>query len=267
MGNEQSFVQTKKKKLREIERKEREDKLEEIAQVEFESKLAEGTTATCYKGIWKQKEVAIKQFKEEGEITQFTKELSILRKVGHHSHIVNYLTCNERKRFIVLEFVLNGTLFDLFQSDHILQWPDRFSIANDIVHALLFLHNNGICHADLRSSNLLVTNFSPYKVKLFDFSSSRLLNDPEINEGDWLGDLRWQPPEVCTRRTNKMLQSPIEYPLKVDVYSFGVVLFELATGKIPFSDLVENSMIARSIIEGDRPKLPENIPGTHFSIL
>jgi predicted Ser/Thr protein kinase len=78
MGNEQSFVQTKKKKLREIERKEREDKLEEIAQVEFESKLAEGTTATCYKGIWKQKEVAIKQFKEEGEITQFTKELSIL---------------------------------------------------------------------------------------------------------------------------------------------------------------------------------------------
>ena len=49
--------------------------------VEFESKLAEGTHASVYKGIWNGMEVAIKQFREEGEKEYFTTELLILRFV------------------------------------------------------------------------------------------------------------------------------------------------------------------------------------------
>jgi serine/threonine protein kinase len=60
-------------------------------------------------------------------------------------------------------------------------------------------------------------------VKVFDFSSSKLIEDPSIYEGKWSGNIRWQPPEVAKRKSDRTTR--IEYPFKVDVYSFGMVLW------------------------------------------
>lgn len=88
--------------------------------VEFESKLAEGTTSTVYKGVWSGIEVTIKQFREHGEKLEYMNELSILRKLETHPNIVSYLTCNDNQRFIVLEYIVNGTLHELLQVTSIL---------------------------------------------------------------------------------------------------------------------------------------------------
>ena len=80
-------------------------------------------------------EVAIKQFREEGEEKEFLMELMILKfpnfllnidwncRQLKHANVVTLLAANVSKRFLVLEFIVNGTLHDLLQSDHLISWP------------------------------------------------------------------------------------------------------------------------------------------------
>ena len=53
---------------------------------------------------------------------------------------------------------------------------------------------------------------APYKVKIFDFASSIVLNDPSFLDVELNGDIRWQPPEICKHRNGEA--APIDY-LKV----------------------------------------------------
>jgi len=265
MGNESSHERKKHKRPSSEVNEKKETKLGDEAEVEFESKLAEGTTATAYKGLWSGNEVAIKQFREEGEQTEFLRELLILSKV-RHANIIHFYSSNATKRFIILEFMVNGTLLNAIQRDHAISWPDRrISIGYDITKGMNYLHGNGIVHCDLRCANCLVASFYPYKVKIFDFSSSKMINDFDINQGIWSGDIHFQPPEVCKRVIERVIR--IDYPMKVDLFSFGMTLLELITSKIPFEEYSEEATIARQIMDGIRPKIPEDTPSQYSGII
>lgn len=120
---------------------------------------------------------------------------------------------------------------------------------------MIYLHNMGIIHRDLKSRNILTDN--NWHIKIADFDLSRIRqatlykNDPSST---LVGTPSWMAPELI---------QGLKYDEKVDVYSFGMVLFELMTGEVPFASLYRPSemnhvrIVYDVVKHGTRPLLPD----------
>jgi serine/threonine protein kinase len=161
---------------------------------------------------------------------------------------------------IVTEYMSGGSIHDhIHRGDWVQTASPKLlrSIAKDITLGMLYLHNEGIIHRDLKSRNILTDN--NWHTKIADFDLSRIRettiykNDPSSS---LIGTPSWMAPELI---------QGLKYDEKVDVYSFGVVLFELFSGEIPFASLYGQELnhvrIVYDVVKhGARPIIPEYVP-------
>jgi non-specific serine/threonine protein kinase len=108
--------------------------------------------------------------------------------------------------------------------------PEALRIAIAVVQALAVLHRHGIVHRDLKPSNIFVTAGS---IKVLDFGLARpaaaetvLTSDEVTLAGTFAGTPRYAAPEL-------LLGSPAD--ARADQFSLGVILFEMLTGRPPFT--------------------------------
>jgi len=99
-------------------------------------------------------------------------------------------------------------------------------LIRDIADALAYLHRHQIIHCDVKPSNILLTDETPYRIKICDFGQSRGNASEDFQV---VGTPLYASPE--------QLRNPRESAdgkgFRWDVYSFGVVAFKLLTGKLP----------------------------------
>jgi serine/threonine protein kinase len=118
--------------------------------------------------------------------------------------------------------------------------PDRLlqtaSYGEGVIHlgvqlaeALAYMHRKGICHLDLKPSNVLLTPSG--KPMLLDFNLSQ---DQELELHMVGGTLPYMSPEQLEATAGR---EPAELDARSDVFSLGVILYELLTGSVPFSPL------------------------------
>lgn len=157
---------------------------------------------------------------------------AIARRSSHSSAL------NPPRLLILLELLPNNLA--LFARKHreridLQQW---FDWALQIAEALVFLHEKGCVHADIKKENMLLTE--DLNVKLCDFNSAVFPNpsDPP-RDGLGLGTPAYCAPEL-SRATGGLGATSFSYP--IDIFSLGAVLYSLATGYEPFSK-------ARSVVE------------------
>ncbi len=106
-----------------------------------------------------------------------------------------------------MEYVPNGTLFDLlqYQSEAKLPWDLRYQLAIDIADGIALLHRQHILHRDLRSHNILLNIVEGrLRAKLSDFGlstvkSSVRTHSTVIKKTESVGTLAWMAPELHKR--------------------------------------------------------------------
>nr|XP_055158345.1 atrial natriuretic peptide receptor 2 isoform X5 [Nyctereutes procyonoides] len=184
-------------------------------------------------GHFKGNVVAIKHVnKKRIELTrQVLFELKHMRDV-QFNHLTRFIgACIDPPNIcIVTEYCPRGSLQDILENDSInLDWMFRYSLINDLVKGMAFLHNSIIAsHGSLKSSNCVVDSRFVLKITDYGLASFRSTAEPDDSHALYAKKL-WTAPELLSGNP-----LPTTGMQKADVYSFGIILQEIALRSGPF---------------------------------
>jgi serine/threonine-protein kinase len=168
---------------------------------------------------------------------KFFREARMLAKVNH-ANLVNIYDQGDDSgnAYIVLEYVQGITLRDALRDSGALTTEQIVQVSKAVLSALSQAHSNGIVHRDLKPENVLLSDDG--RIKVTDFGLARELS-ADTDTGSLVGTVAYLAPEVI-KRGKTQTQS--------DIYSYGIMLFEMLTGKQPFSgtDAIQVAMMHTS---------------------
>jgi hypothetical protein len=222
--------------------------------------LGEGSFGTVYQGTWQHSDVAIKQLRMTNmsaeTLVEFKSEASIMANLRHPRIIGFYgISVDTPGRYsIVMDYMAEGSLYNLLHNQQPLTWESRHRIALDITSGLTHLHDKDILHRDLKSLNVLLDSL--LRARLTDFGLSRIKTETASTtataSSQSVGTLPWIAPELFKRRA--------KYTKSADMYSYGMVLWELASRKVPFSDAHNREILIKWLEDGEQEEIPEDCP-------
>ncbi|KAI3698628.1 hypothetical protein L2E82_42322 [Cichorium intybus] len=163
-----------------------------------------------------------------------------------------------RKQFLIgggavnLRYVENDSLANIINPNNFGPLPEplvAFYIAQ-VLEGLVYLHEEGVIHRDIKGANILTTKEGV--VKLVDFGVAMKLTEADVNMHFVAGTPYWMAPEVI-EMTGVCATS--------DIWSVGCTVIELFTGVPPYYDLQPMPALFR-IIQDEIPPLPDSLsPG------
>jgi WD40 repeat protein/serine/threonine protein kinase len=229
---------------------------------EIEGELGRGGMGIVYRArqVALQRTVALKMVLTGAhagpkELTRFRAEAAVIARL-QHPNIVQIYDVGEAKGrpYFVLEFVSGGSLAQYLRGT---PQPVRPSaqLVETLARAVQAAHANGVVHRDLKPANILLVTDDGWRVageglsfpvtrhpspvtmvpKITDFGLAKCLDDtgeahgrrgPTVT-GEFLGTPNYMAPEQATAR---QVVGPA-----ADVYALGAILYELLTGRPPFT--------------------------------
>ena len=176
-------------------------------------------------------------------VTRFENEARAAAALTHPNIVAVYDVGEaEGTRFIVMEFVDGMTLKDLLARESPLFPEDMVQVGAQVGDALDAAHRRGLVHRDIKPGNILLTPEG--RVKLADFGIALALGaESATRTGTLLGSVQYLAPEVARG------EGATPYS---DIYSLGVVLYEMGTGRLPYSGDTPVA-IALQHVESDTP--------------
>ncbi|XP_076336725.1 atrial natriuretic peptide receptor 1-like isoform X1 [Tachypleus tridentatus] len=237
--------------------------------------LTESTTHGIKIGLYMGIKVAVKTMKiQRLHVSRaILLELKQIRNITHENLVRFVGFCPDEPNVALLsEFISRGSLRDLLDNDVIkIDWPFRFSIINDIVEGLVFLHNSPIgFHGHLKSTNCVIDG--RFMVKITDYGLLSLLAQVAPNSRPNPQTLLWTAPEHLRNKIFGQYGSE-----KGDIYSFAIILQEIITRLQPFErSEKQNKIFPKEIIHkvktGTKPPFrpevsPEDCPLDFLNLL
>lgn len=235
--------------------------------------IGEGTFGKVYQALntdtgelFAIKEIEVRTAATEDQVRQLQKlseEIELMHNL-RHNHIVRYKGSHRADKhfYIFMEYVSGGSIasilkrYGAFDEDLIGQYTRQ------IVKGVVYLHEMGIVHRDIKGANVLISEGGV--AKLADFGCSKQLPDiitTSLEESlrSIRGSIPWMAPEVV-RQTG--------HGFKADIWSIGATAIEMATAKHPWPS-VTNGLAAMYQIATAKssPPIPELLSAEARSFL
>ena len=177
----------------------------------------------------------------------------------NHPHILTVYDAGEfeGRDYLVTEIVDGGTLREWSQAKRL--WREVIELLVNVADALAAAHAAGILHRDIKPENILVSR-NGY-AKLADFGLARLFENAPPQHGFPGGETCTLPGAILGTRAYMSPEQMTGEALdaRSDIFSFGVVLYEMLTGRRPFTGGAGFESGER-VVQGPPDPLPAHLP-------
>jgi serine/threonine protein kinase len=206
-----------------------------LGRYQLQKKLGQGASGWVFQALDCEldREVALKVFRHStlaGEVDRVRREARALAAISHPNVVTVYdAGAADGYTYLALELSRYGTLAQRIGSGP-LRVEQIGPLLQQLCAGLVALHAAGIVHRDLKPDNVLI--FENEQAKIADFGLAKLqgtrqsVQRERTQTGTLLGTVHYMSPEqVRGERADE----------RSDVFSFGAVLYELLTGRRPFT--------------------------------
>jgi serine/threonine protein kinase len=190
--------------------------------------------------------------KDPSFVSRFRKEAFAAAGLNHPGIVAVYDSGEDPAPYIVMELISGHTLRELIHRGERIPLDRALEIGEGILAALEYSHERGIVHRDIKPANIMITDMGD--VKVMDFGIARAMDDFGATlTSTWniVGTAQYLSPEQAMGDTADA---------RSDIYSTGCLLFEVLTGRPPFTGDTPVS-IAYQHVSGELPK-PSSIQTT-----
>lgn len=222
-----------------------------LGKYEIVERLAQGGMAEVYRahqtGVERSVVVKLLHYhlaSTDSFVARFRREA---RAIGalQHPHIVRIFDFDSEGdlQYMVMDYIQGGTLADCLKSGERLPLVKALQLGAQLASALTYAHQQGVIHRDIKPGNILFSDASHNHAVLTDFGLAHLCDEESAHltmTGTMIGTPTYMSPEAvrgekCDGRS--------------DIYSLGVVLYELLTGKPPYTANTPYSMLMKQANE------------------
>jgi predicted ATPase len=198
--------------------------------------LGQGGAGVIYKAEDEQlsRIVALKVLSGDGsgmaadKLERFRSEARSVARLNHPNIVTLYdYAEQEAQPFLVLEYVPGQDLWELDNSyaPNLIPFTESLPIIDGILAALEYSHAHQVIHRDLKPENVMITPEG--QIKVMDFGLARIQGQSRLTqEGLVAGTASYLAPELALGESGDH---------RVDLYALGVMMYELLTGRLPFS--------------------------------
>ena len=161
-------------------------------------------------------------------------EIMILKKLDHRNIVQLHETVDTTKQLCIIMEYANGTSLHSYiktKPGRIVPEYEAKKIFRQVVSAIDYCHQKGICHRDIKMDNIIVDR--NLNVKLIDFGFSTFSGSDKLLK-IYCGTPSYMSPEIVTK---------VPYNgLKADLWSLGILLFVLLGGYYPFKAAADKDL-------------------------
>ncbi|WP_020560366.1 serine/threonine protein kinase [Thiofilum flexile] len=178
-------------------------------------------------------------------------ELVAKLKALHHQGVVTILQAHASTQgiYVVMEYVEGVTLKDWLRDEPLPALEQRLAWYQKIVEAVNVLHQAGIVHGDLKSSNIMIRSNNQPVLLDFGLDGQLLREAGALAEGEIYGTPYYVSPEL-------IMGDPLDQ--QADIYALGVLFYEILTGQKPYQGR-SLDLILRKHMLAPIPKLPDDL--------
>ena len=239
-----------------------------IGRYEVISVVGRGAMGTVYKALDPliERTVAIKTISldfsaaERAEFEErFFREAKSAGRLSHPNIVTIYdVGETDDEAFIAMEFLEGQSLRELLDSGVVLEIPQICRIAKRIASALDYAHSNQVVHRDIKPGNIMIGRNR--EIKIMDFGIAKVASDSRTIDGTLLGSPKYMAPE-------QILGQPVDG--RADLFALGALLYEMLTGRAPFSGDNLNTIMYKIVNEDPvRPsKVTSLVPAEFDAII